>query len=374
MRLGVRMLKAAPLEVGHVSEHADGTRWRKVAPGKWEPAGHHPESQPGSDRRRAAVAFARGRAEDPKEKLSSDLAMWVHRTDPAAKRKLLATYDALSEEDKAALETDTQHAVQEHHGGDYMTVYRSMRRGDQPGDMGGKSVTTDLDSRPHQDDEIHAFRVHHKDVLLHWSQHPQLVSREYGHEHEVILKPNAEPEHLGPVDALQKPMEKAVPLELGPPRARPEEPEHPFVGHIVFQGLDIDIETAAGGRRSGVDKNGEPWSVRLPWPYGEIRGTRAVDGDAVDAFVGPNPYATHAWVVQAKVPKSKAFDEPKLLLGFDTRDQALACFRAAYTGPGFILGVQRWPMPALLEALRQPKLQGGRFGVRALQSVMRKEG
>lgn len=163
-----------------------------------------------------------------------------------------------------------------------------------------------------------------------------------------------------------------TPLPMHAPRPRPEEPEHPFAGHIEFQGLDIDVETPAGGRRSGTDKSGEPWSVRIPWHYGEIRGTRAVDGDAVDAFVGPNRYATHAWIVQAKLPGSKAFDEPKLLLGFDTRADALACFRGAYTGPGFILGINRWPMPALLEALRRPHLQGGRFGVRALQEVMRK--
>lgn len=159
------------------------------------------------------------------------------------------------------------------------------------------------------------------------------------------------------------------PLPLDPPRPRPEEPDHPFVGSLAFQGIVVDVETRAGGIRSGVGKDGTPWSVHLPWHYGEIRGTEAVDGDAVDAFIGPNPFATHAWVVQTKFPRRKAFDEPKVMLGFDTRDEAMTAFRSAYTGDGWILSVQRWPMPALLEALRHPDLQLGRLGPRALAEV-----
>ena len=190
-----KMRKAAAMPVGHVSMHSDGTRWRKVAAGKWEPAPHHPESEPGSDRRRAAVAFERGYAEHTKRKLASDLAMWVYRS--TGKARLLKTYEALPVADKEALDVDTQHAVNEHHGGDYVTVYRSMRRGDKPGSMGGASVTTQPDTRPSRDDVVHVFQVHHKDVMLHWSQHRELDSPAYGHEKEVILKPGAEPEHLG---------------------------------------------------------------------------------------------------------------------------------------------------------------------------------
>lgn len=161
-----------------------------------------------------------------------------------------------------------------------------------------------------------------------------------------------------------------LPMQL--PRPRPECPEFPFVGQMVYQDLVIDVETAGGGTRSGVDPNGKPWSVVLPWPYGEFRGTKACDGDAVDVFVGPDPHAAYAWVVQAKKPGTQAFDEPKVMLGFASRDAVLAAFRAAYSGPGFILGITRWPMSALKAALNRPDLQRGRLGPQALQTVMRK--
>lgn len=159
---------------------------------------------------------------------------------------------------------------------------------------------------------------------------------------------------------------------LSEPRPRPECPAFPFAGSLIYQGLVIDVETPAGGTRSGVDAHGTPWSVVLPWPYGEFRGTKACDGDAVDVFVGPDPHAPYAWVVQAKKPGTQAFDEPKVMLGFGTRDEVLAAFRAAYTGPGFIMGIVRWPMSALKAALQQPDLARGRLGAQALQAVMRK--
>ena len=158
------------------------------------------------------------------------------------------------------------------------------------------------------------------------------------------------------------------------PRPRPENPEFPFVGQMVYQDLVIDVETAGGGTRSGIDASGKAWSVVLPWPYGEFRGTKACDGDAVDVFVGPNPHSAYAWVVQAKKPGTQAFDEPKVMLGFATREAVLAAFRSAYSGPGFIMGITRWPMSALKAALNRPDLQRGRLGPQALQSVMHKGG
>lgn len=164
------------------------------------------------------------------------------------------------------------------------------------------------------------------------------------------------------------------PLPLRAPRARPEEPEHPFAGQLDFQGLTLDIETRAGTYRRGTAPDGTAWKVLLPAHYGEVRGTKAVDGDPVDVFVGPNKYAPFAWVVQAKRPGTKQFDEPKCMLGFDRRKDALQAFRASYDVPGFILSVVKWPMPALVEALKHPKLQAGRLAKKALWATLRKAG
>jgi hypothetical protein len=131
----------------------------------------------------------------------------------------------------------------------------------------------------------------------------------------------------------------------------------------VYQGLTIDVETRKGRVRSGTDDKGKAWSVRMPAHYGEIRGTRGADGDAVDVFIGPDPYAPWVYVIQTKLPGSKAFDEVKAMLGFATRTAALQAFRSAYKGGGFYLGSSRWPIGAFKEAMTRPHLARGRLRV-----------
>lgn len=150
-------------------------------------------------------------------------------------------------------------------------------------------------------------------------------------------------------------------MKWGPPRPRPEEPEHPFVAVLDYQGITIDVEHRKGGIRSGVDPDGTPWSVRMPATYGEVRGTVGADGDAVDVYVGDDPYAPFVYVVQAKLPGKKAFDETKSFLGFRSRADALATFRRAYTVPGFLHGCTRWPFAAWKEAMSRPHLARGRL-------------
>lgn len=144
-------------------------------------------------------------------------------------------------------------------------------------------------------------------------------------------------------------------IDLLPPRPRPEEPEFPFVGQLVYQGVPIDIETNAGEYRSGIDENGKAWRVKMPAAYGEARGTIGSDGDAVDVFVGANPFAPFVYVVQTKNPRTGAYDEHKSVLGVDTQAEALALVRAAYDIP-IVMGVTRWTFGAWAEALRRPEV------------------
>lgn len=149
----------------------------------------------------------------------------------------------------------------------------------------------------------------------------------------------------------------ALPLE--PPRRRPENPEHPFAGFLNYQGIMVDVETAAGTYREGIDPDGHPWRVKLPCHYGEVRGTTGSDGDPVDVFVGPERFAPLVYVVQAKAPRSKTYDETKAGIGYRTRADAVAAFRAMYTAPGFLLGVTTWPIGAWREAMARPHIHRG---------------
>ena len=60
-------------------------------------------------------------------------------------------------------------------------------------------------------------------------------------------------------------------------------------GHVRLHGMDISIENPHGSERSGVGKDGKPWSVTMPASYGYVRRTEGADGDQVDVYVGPEP-------------------------------------------------------------------------------------
>jgi hypothetical protein len=50
-------------------------------------------------------------------------------------------------------------------------------------------------------------------------------------------------------------------------------------GHLRLAGFDVSIEIPAGSTRSGVDRNGKEWSMKLNNSYGYLRRTEGKDGD-----------------------------------------------------------------------------------------------
>lgn len=94
-----------------------------------------------------------------------------------------------------------------------------------------------------------------------------------------------------------------------------------------YQGISINIERPRGFVMLGTDRRtGKPWSRRYRYDYGHIPKTLGGDGDGLDVFIGPQKKAEHAyWAVQRKDDGS--FDEYKVFLGFDSRDEAAAVYR-----------------------------------------------
>lgn len=152
-------------------------------------------------------------------------------------------------------------------------------------------------------------------------------------------------------------------MKASRPRPRPEEPDHPFVATVEYQGVVLDMEHRPGGVRSGVDDDGQAWRQKLKHWYGEVRGTKGADGDAVDVILrkDPDPFAPYVYVVQTKFPRRTGFDETKACLGFRSRKEALAAFRGMYNRPGFFGGVTRWPIGAWKAAMKRPTVHGGRM-------------
>ena len=128
---------------------------------------------------------------------------------------------------------------------------------------------------------------------------------------------------------------------------------NPATDTMVFQGLNLFIENRPGSVRSGTDFQGKPWTVRLSYPYGYIQGTRGVDGDGVDCFVGPLSDASHAYVVHTLNPKTEKEDEDKVMLGFGSAREAQQAFMDNYSDPTFFGSMDKIPMAVLVEKLKQ---------------------
>ena len=104
-------------------------------------------------------------------------------------------------------------------------------------------------------------------------------------------------------------------------------------GHVVIDGHDITIENPKGSVRSGVDADGNPWSVTMNNTYGYIRRTEGVDGDQIDVFLSDNPTEGNVYVVDQVKPDG-SFDEHKVMYGFASAEEAQAAYLANYS-PGW---------------------------------------
>ncbi|WP_163557602.1 LPD38 domain-containing protein [Halomonas sp. NO4] len=100
-------------------------------------------------------------------------------------------------------------------------------------------------------------------------------------------------------------------------------------GRVRLQGMDIAIENPKGSERSGTDEDGGFWRSRLAHHYGDIKGTRAPDGDNVDVFVGDSPDSERAFVID-QVDRDGEFDEPKVMMGFNSAEEARQGYLANY--------------------------------------------
>lgn len=106
------------------------------------------------------------------------------------------------------------------------------------------------------------------------------------------------------------------------------------LGHTRIGKLDISIENPNGSMRSGTDRNGTRWSIRMAAHYGYIRGTNARDGDKVDVFIRPGTppdYAGPVFIVDQVHTDTRLFDEHKVMLGYPNLEAARRGYYANYS-------------------------------------------
>jgi hypothetical protein len=103
-----------------------------------------------------------------------------------------------------------------------------------------------------------------------------------------------------------------------------------LAGYTEFQGLPISVETKKGAVRTGKNADGTEWSVIMPCDYGYIKGTKGMDGQGVDCFIGPVKDAKFAYIVHQSKFDGSGFDEDKVMLGFSSADKAKKVYQSAY--------------------------------------------
>jgi len=113
-----------------------------------------------------------------------------------------------------------------------------------------------------------------------------------------------------------------------------------------FQGFPISIENTKGSTRTGTDSDGHDWSSTMNCDYGYIRGTIGGDKEHLDVFIGPHEDSTSVFIIRQIDPKTKKYDEDKVLLGFKSQKQAMQTYLGNYDRHDHVDGIREVPLDA----------------------------
>lgn len=148
----------------------------------------------------------------------------------------------------------------------------------------------------------------------------------------------SEPTATAPIDDAAREAATHPENNLPEPTQAQKEAGNYAKGHVRLGGMDLSIENPAGSQRKGVDANGKAWSTTMQSHYGYIKGTVGRDKDHIDVFVKPGTADladdAKVFVVDQKNPDNGRFDEHKVMIGFDSQQDAEAAYLANYT-PGW---------------------------------------
>lgn len=140
------------------------------------------------------------------------------------------------------------------------------------------------------------------------------------------------PQENGPKNSTQAAVISAsAEVETSPTEAQKKAGNYKM-GHVKVGAFDVTIENPKGSERSGTDANGKKWSVKMNNTYGYIRGTEGVDGDHIDVFLAEDMDkwdGKYVFVVDQYNPDG-SFDEHKVMLGFNSMEEARSAYLANY--------------------------------------------
>jgi hypothetical protein len=155
-------------------------------------------------------------------------------------------------------------------------------------------------------------------------------SKEAGGGTFFFIEGRRKPDAAQQIDAAANQAATSPANDLPQPTDKQKKAGNYKKGNIKIAGLDIAIENPRDSERSGTSPDGTQWKNKMAHHYGYVRRTKGKDGDQVDVFVGPNPESQKVFVVDQKNTDG-SFDEHKVMLGFDSIEDARAGYMANYT-------------------------------------------
>lgn len=130
------------------------------------------------------------------------------------------------------------------------------------------------------------------------------------------------------IDYLKKELEKARKETNTNPTEGQKEAGNYKMGRVNVYGFEIAIENPKGSYRKGKDKNGKAWKCLMHNDYGYFTHTKAVDGDAVDVFLGKDLDCKTIFAIDQVI--NGKFDETKIMFGFKTEEEAKKAYLSNY--------------------------------------------
>lgn len=157
--------------------------------------------------------------------------------------------------------------------------------------------------------------------------------------------------------------------------------KHKLEGSCKVQGLSVGIENDIGSTRSGVDPDGKKWSTKMKSPYGYFKGTKGVDGDALDVFLGKEAQKeregeegsfSEVYIVHINDPETGEYDEDKVMFGYKSKQDAVKDFKQHYDKPERFLGpITTMPLKKFKEEVLTTKKNPRRLGTGTIMKGFR---
>jgi len=128
--------------------------------------------------------------------------------------------------------------------------------------------------------------------------------------------------------------------------------------HKNYRGFHLNIENPAGTVRKG-----RGWRTLMRHHYGEISGTKGVDGDCIDIFLpAGGPISSRIFAIHQRDPRTGIYDEDKLILGAPNENEAVDTYLEHYAdGDAFLMNVTEWTVDDLAEVLLSSKGEPGKL-------------